>query len=127
MDRLIKFSLGTNSDFCIKNMSYCNHGASGLFSECSTFFMLPVNALPYDIISYERASKNYIPIELYKNSIKQFEIVETNNDNGEIEGLPDYIMILEFIQIKTFNHEYKIYKFLQEIYMWVAMTLINTI
>jgi len=82
-DRLVKFGLGTNSDFCIKNMSYCNHGLSGLFSECKTFFMLPVNALPYDVISYERASKNMIPIELYKNSIKQFEIIVTNNDNGE--------------------------------------------
>jgi hypothetical protein len=126
-DRLIKFSLGTNSDFCIKNMSYCNHGLSGLFSECSIFFMLPVNALPYDIISYERASKNYIPIELYKNSIREFQINATNNDNGEIEGLADYIMILEFIQIKTFNYEYKIYKLIKEIYMWLAMTLINRI
>jgi len=126
-DRLIKFSLGANSDFCIKNMSYCNHGLSGLFSECSIFFMLPVNALPYDIISYERASKNYIPIELYKNSIKEFTINATNNDNGEIEGLADYIMIIEFIQKKTFNYEYRIYKLIKEIYMWVAMTLINRI
>jgi len=126
-DRLIKFSLGANSDFCIKNMSYCNHGLSGLFSECSIFFMLPVNALPYDIISYERASKNLIPIELYKNSIKEFTINATNNDNGEIEGLADYIMVIEFIQKKTFNYEYKIFKILKEIYLWMAMSLINRI
>ena len=28
-DRLVKFSLGGNSDFCIKNMSFCNHGTNG--------------------------------------------------------------------------------------------------
>jgi len=89
--------------------------------------MLPVNALPYDIISYERASKNYIPIELYKNSIREFQINATNNDNGEIEGLADYIMVLEFIQKKTFNYEYKIYKIIKELYLWVAMSLINRI
>jgi len=114
-DRLIKFSLGTNSNFCIKNMSYCNHGLSGLFSECSIFFMIPVNALPYDIISYERTSKNLIPIELYKNNIWEFEINATNNDNGDIEGLADYIMVIEFTQKKTFNYEYKIYKLIKEI------------
>jgi len=108
-------------------MSYCNHGLSGLFSECSIFFMLPVNALPYDIITYERASKNMIPIELYKNSIKEFEIIASNNDNGEIEGLADYIMIIEFMQKKTFNYEHKIYKLIKEIYLWLAMTLMNRI
>jgi len=126
-DRLVKFSLGSNSDFCIKNMSYCNHGLSGLFSECNTFFMLPVNSLPYDVITYERAAKNLIPIELYKNSIKDFEIIARNNDNGEIEGLADYIMVLEFIQIKTFNYEFKIYKILKEIYLWVGLCLRNRI
>jgi len=126
-DRLIKFSLGSNSDFCIKNMSYCNHGLTGIFSECNTFFMLPINALPYDVISYERAAKNLIPIELYKNSIKDFEIIARNNDNGEIEGLADYIMVIEFTQIKTFNYEYKIYKIIKEIYLWLSMFLRNRI
>jgi len=126
-DRLIKFSLGSNSDFCIKNMSYCNHGLTGIFSECNTFFMLPINALPYDVISYERAAKNLIPIELYKNSIKDFEIIARNNDNGEIEGLADYIMVIEFTQIKTFNYEYKIYKIMKEIYLWLSMFLRNRI
>ena len=68
-----------------------------------------------------------IPIELYKNSIRDFEIVVTNNDNGDIEGLADYIMVLEFIQIKTFNYEFKIYKIMKEIYMWLAMSLRNRI
>lgn len=126
-DRLVKFSLGGNSDFCIKNMAYCNHGLSGLFSECAIFFMLPINALPYDVITYERGYKNLIPIELYKNSIRDFEIVVTNNDNGEIEGLADYIMVIDFIQVKTFNYEFKIYKILKEIYMWLAMSLRNRI
>jgi len=126
-DRLIKFSLGSNSDFCIKNMSFCNHGLTGIFSECNTFFMLPINALPYDVISYERASKNLIPIELYKNSIKDFEIIARNNDNEAIEGLSDYIMVLEFIQKKTFNYEFKIYKILKEIYLWVGLCLRNRI
>ena len=89
--------------------------------------MLLVNALPYDIISYERSSQNYIPIELYKNSIREFTINATNNDNGEIEGLADWIMVIEFIQKKTFNYEYKIFKILKEIYLWVAMSLINRI
>jgi len=126
-DRLVKFSLGGNSDFCIKDMVYCNHGLTGLFSECSIFFMLTVNALPYDVITYERSSKNLIPIELYKNSIKDFEIIARNNDNEAIEGLSDYIMVLEFTQVKTFNYEFKIYKLMKEIYLWLSMFLRNRI
>ena len=56
--------------------------------------------MPYDIISYERVSKNIIPIELYKNNIREFEIKTTNNDNTDIEGLADWIMVIEFIQKK---------------------------
>ena len=122
-DRLIKFSLGTNSDFCIKNMSYCNHGLSGLFAECNMFFLMPVTVNPYNIIYYERGYENLIPIELYKNNIREFDIIVTNNDNDAIEGLADWVMILEFVQIKTWNYEMKIYKLLKELYLWISLTI----
>jgi len=41
--------------------------------------------------------------------------------------LADWIMVIEFIQKKTFNYEYKIFKILKEIYLWMAMSLINRI
>lgn len=122
-DRLVKFSLGGNSDFCLKNISYCNHGLSGIFSECNVFFMMPVNVNPYNVIHYERGLKNLVPIEFYKNNIREFEIIVTNNDNDAIEGLADWVMVLEFVQIKKWNYEVKIYKILKELYMWVAMTI----
>ena len=124
-DRLVKFSLGGNSDFAVKDMSYCNHGLAGIFSECNVFFMMPVNVNPYSVIHYERGFENLIPIELYKNNIRDFEILVTNNDNDAIEGLADWLMVIEFVQIKTFNYEMKIYKILKELYMWVAMTISN--
>lgn len=124
-DRLVKFSLGGNSDFAVKDMSYCNHGLAGIFSTCNVFFMMPVNVNPYSVIHYERGFENLIPIELYKNNIREFEIIVTNNDNDGIEGLADWVMVLEFVQIKTWNYEMKIYKILKELYMWVAMTISN--
>lgn len=122
-DRLVKFSLGGNSDFCVKNVSYCNHGLTGVFSECTVFFMMPVNVNPYNVIHYERGFENLVPIEFYKNNIREFEILVTNNDNDYIEGLADYVMVLEFVQIKTWNYEMKIYKILKEIYLWVSLTI----
>lgn len=123
-DRLLKFSIGGNSDFCIKNMNYCNH-LSGIFNECNMFHLLPVNVNPYNLIYYQRTTDDLIPIELYKNNISYFEIQVRNNDNDEIEGLSDYIMVLEFTQIKTWNYEAKIYKILKELYMWICMTISN--
>lgn len=123
-DRLIKFSIGGNSDFAIKYINYCNH-MSGIFSDCNMFHLQPVNSLPYDLMYYERSTENLIPIELYKNNITDFEIIVRNNDNGEVEGLSDYIMILDFVNIKTYNYEYKIYKLLKELYLWIGMTIMK--
>lgn len=123
-DRLIKFSIGGNSDFTIKYINYCNH-MSGIFSDCNMFHLQPVNSLPYDLMYYERSTENLIPIELYKNNITDFEIIVRNNDNGEVEGLSDYIMILDFVNIKTYNYEYKIYKLLKELYLWIGMTIMK--
>lgn len=121
-DRLLKFSIGGNSDFAIKNMNYCN-SLSGIFSDCSMFHLQPVNCLPYDLIYYERSTDNLIPIELYKNNIRDFEIVVRNNDNQPVEGLGDFIMVLDFIQIKTINYDYKIYRILRELYLWITMVI----
>ena len=91
------------------------------------FHLLPVNVNPYDLIYYERSTENLIPIELHKNNITYFEIIVTNQDNDTIEGLADYIMVLDFVQIKNYNYEYKIYKMLKEIYLWVASYLFRKI
>lgn len=123
-DRLIKFSIGGNSDFAIKHVNYCNH-MSGIFSDCNMFHLQPVISLPYDIMYYERSTENLIPIELYKNNITDFEIIVRNNDNQKVEGLSDYIMILDFVNIKTYNYEYKIYKLLKELYLWIGMTIMK--
>lgn len=123
-DRLLKFSIAGNSDFCIKNMNYCNH-LSGIFSDCNMFHLQTVNVNAYDLIYYERSSDNLIPIELYKNNINDFQIIVQNNDNQDIEGLSHYIMVLEFTQVKTWDYNYKIYKLLRELYMWIAITISN--
>lgn len=123
-DRLLKFSIGNNSDFALKNMNYCN-SMGGIFSDCSMFHLQPVNVLPYDLIYYERSTENLIPIELYKNNITDFEIVVRNNDNEPVEGLGDFIMVLDFIQIKTINYDYKIYRILKELYLWISITISN--
>tara|TARA_Y100000385_G_C12544256_1_gene405105 strand:- start:148 stop:459 length:312 start_codon:yes stop_codon:yes gene_type:complete len=96
---------------------------SGIFSECRMFHLQPVNCLPYDLIYYERSTENLIPIELYKNNITDFEIVVRNNDNDPVEGLGDYILVLDFINIKTNDYNYKIYRILRELYLWITMTI----
>lgn len=121
-DRLLKFSIGTNSDFALKHTNYCN-SMSGIFSECRMFHLQPVTCLPYDLIYYERSTDNLIPIELYKNNINDFEIVVRNNDNQAVEGLADYIMVLDFINVKTYDYNYKIYRILRELYLWITMTI----
>lgn len=122
-DRLLKFSIGNNSDFCIKNMNYCNH-LQGIFSQCNMFHLQPVNVNPYELIYYQRSDSNdLIPIELYKNNIDEFQIIVQNNDNQDLEGLNDYIMVLDFVQVKTYNYDYKIYKILRELYLWITMTI----
>ena len=126
-DRLVKFSIGGNSDFCLKNTNYCNHINNQLFNECNMFHLLPVMVNPYDLIYYERSTENLIPIELHKNNITYFEIIVTNQDNDTIEGLADYIMVLDFVQIKNYNYEYKIYKILKDIYMWIGTYLFRKI
>jgi len=125
-DRLLKFSINTPSDFRIKNSSYCN-STSTLFTECNMFHMQPVNVLPYELISYERTTENLIPIELFKNSITDFEIKCRNQDNQEIEGLGNYVMVLEFVNIKTIDYTKKIMEILRHIYMWIASYLSNKI
>ena len=127
-DRLIKFSIDTNiSDFRIKNFNYCNHMNHTLFNDCNIFHLQPVNVNPYDLIYYEKSCENLIPIELHKNNISEFTILATNQDGDEIEGLSDYIMVLEFIQIKKYDYDYKIYKILQEMYMWIGSYLFKFI
>ena len=121
-DRLLKFSIGGNSDFALKHSNYCN-SMSGIFNECKMFHLQPVNCLPYDLIYYERSTENLIPIELYKNNITDFEIIVRNNDNEPIEGLGDYILVLDFINIKNYDYNYKIYKILKELYLWIGMTI----
>jgi hypothetical protein len=96
---------------------------SGIFSECRMFHLQPVTCLPYDLIYYERSTDNLIPIELYKNNINDFEIVVRNNDNQAVEGLADYIMVLDFINVKTYDYNYKIYRILRELYLWITMTI----
>ena len=126
-DRLLKFSIGNNSDFCIKNMNYCNH-LQGIFSQCNIFHLQAVNVNPYDLIYYQRSDSNdMIPIELYKNNIEEFTIIVQNNDNQDLEGLVDYILVLDFVQIKTIEYDYKIYKLLKDIYLWVGTYLCRRI
>lgn len=127
-DRLLKFSINGNSDFSLKHFNYCNHNIhSKLFSDCNMFHLQVVNCFPYELIHYERQTENLIPIELHGNSITNFEINVLNQDNDSVEGLADYIMVLEFIQIKTNDYEYKIFKILKEIYLWIAIFLKNRI
>ena len=117
-DRLLKFSIGGCSDFSLKHSNYCNHNMeSSMFSDCNMFHLQVVNCLPYELIHYERQTENLIPIELHGNSINNFEILVRNQDGDPVEGLADYIMVLEFIQMKSWNYEQKIYKILKDIYL----------
>jgi len=125
-DRLLKFSIGQLSDFKLKNSNYCNH-MDNFFSNCNLFLLVPINVLPYEIINYERRTENYIPIELHKNNITNFEILTRNQDNTEIEGLGDYIMVLEFINIKKVDYMSRILQLLELIYFWIAKYLMKKI
>jgi len=122
-DRLLKFSIGQLSDFKLKNTNYCNY-MDNFFSNCNLFLLVPINVLPYEIIHYERQTENYIPIELHKNNIKNFEIVCRNQDNSEIAGLGDYIMVLEFINIRKIDYMVRILQLLELIYFWIAKYLL---
>lgn len=127
-DRLLRFSINGNSDFSLKHFNYCNHNMeSRLFSDCNIFHLQVVNCLPYELIHYERQTENLIPIELHGNSIINFELNVRNQDGDIVEGLSDYILILDFIQIKTIDYEYKMFKILKELYMWIAIFLKNRI
>lgn len=120
-DRLIKFSLGNNSDIRLKNMNYCNH--SSIYDECNMFFLQAVNVQSYELIYYQRSTEDLIPIELLGNSIRNIEILARNQDNDIIEGLSNYIMVLELINIKEYDYEKRIYNVLKEIYFWIATFL----
>ena len=120
-DRLIKFSIGQNSDIRLKNMNYCNH--MSLYDECNMFFLQAVNVQSYDLIYYQRTSEDLIPVELLGNSIRNIEVLARNQDNQIIEGLSDYVMVLELINIKEYDYQKKIYDVLFQIYMWIASYL----
>lgn len=120
-DRLVKMSLGNNSDIRLKNMHFCNH--MNVYDECNHFFLMPVNVASYELMYYQRITKDLIPIELLGNSIRNIEILARNQDGDMIEGLNNYIMVLELIHIKQWNYEKKIYNVLKEIYMWIATFL----
>ena len=125
-DRLIRFEIAGNSDFRLKNMNYSNV-LYGSFQDCNIFHLQPVNVLPYDLIYYTRNTDELIPIELHKNSITDFQINVANQDGDNIEGLADWIMVLEFTQVKTWNYDVKIYNVLKELYLWIAMFFRNKI
>ncbi len=120
-DRLVKMSLGNNSDIRLKNMHFCNH--MNVYDECNHFFLMPVNVASYELMYYQRSTEDLIPIELLGNSIRNIEILARNQDGDVIEGLNNYIMVLELIHIKQWNYEKKIYNVLKEIYMWIATFL----
>ena len=55
--------------------------------------------------------------------IRNIEILARNQDNEIIEGLNNYIMVLELINIKEVDYEKRIYNVLKEIYLWIATFL----
>jgi hypothetical protein len=123
-DRLIKFSISSNSCFSLKYSNYCNqHDDSKLFSNCNMLHLQVVNVLPYDLIYYQRQCDDLIPIELHNNSIDSFQISARNQDDQGIEKLSNYIMVLDFTCVKTIDYEYKIYNIIYELYLWVASFL----
>ena len=125
-DRLLKFELGTNSDFRIKHMNYTNINFNW-FQDCNIFHLQPVNVDPYRLIYYTRSTNELMPIELHKNSITDFQINVINQDGDNIEGLAHWIMVLEFTQVKTWNYDMKIYNVVKELYLWIAMFFRNKI
>ena len=120
-DRLIKFSLGNSSDIRLKNMNYCNH--SSLYDECNMFALFPVNVQSYELIYYQRTTEDLVEIELLGNSIRNIEVLARNQDNSIIEGLSNYIMVIDLINIKEYDYQKKIYNVLFDIYMWVGTFL----
>ena len=94
-----------------------------VYDECNHFFLMPVNVQSYELMYYQRTTEDLIPIELLGNTIRNIEILARNQDGAEIEGLSNYIMILELIQVKKWNYEKKIYDVLKQIYLWVASFL----
>ena len=120
-DRLVKMSLGNNSDIRLRDMHFCNH--MDAYDECNHFFLMPVNVASYELMYYQRSSEDLIPIQLLGNSIRNIEILARNQDGDVIEGLNNYLMVLELIHIKQWNYEKKIYNVLKEIYMGVASYL----
>ena len=84
------------------------------------FFLLPITVDPYQILHYDRVYDNQVEIELYKNSIKQFQIDITNQDEQQIEGLDDWLMVLEFVHIQRENIMKQMLDILKQIYLWVG-------
>ena len=104
-DRLVKMSLGNNSDIRLRDMHLCNH--MNVYDTCNHFFLMPVNVASYELMYYQRNTKDLTPIELLGNSIRNIEILTRNQDGDVIEGLNNYIMVLELIHIKQWNYEKK--------------------
>ena len=121
-DRLLKFHLNSShSDFKIRNTSYSNMRMPYDFAlDNMMFFLLPITVDPYQILHYDRVYDNQVEIELYKNSIKQFQIDITNQDDQPIEGLDDWLMVLEFVHIQRENIMKQMLDLLKQIYLWVA-------
>ena len=124
-DRLIKLSFGSNSDIRLKDMNYCNH--LDIFNECNMFYLQPVNVPSYELIYYEKSTENLIPIELLGNSIRNIELLARNQDGHIIEGLSNYIMVLELIHIKEYDYVKKIHDIVKQLYLWIAVFLKNRI
>ena len=121
-DRLLKFHIDNNkSDFRILNSNYSNLDInSENFTNSMLFFMLPIYVNPYELIYYERKTEEKIPIQLNKNAINSFQINITNQDNTFVEGLADYLMVIEFIHIKRDKNLKKLLELVRQIYMWVG-------
>ena len=117
-DYLLKFHIDPSSDFQLRDINYCNMGNN--FTECELFWMLNIAVLPYDVIYYQRTTEDLIPINLFKDSINEFQINLTNQDNQEVEGLADYQMTIEFICVEKQEHLNKILDLLKHIYLWVG-------
>ena len=90
------------------------------FRECDLFFMLNINVLPYDVIYYQRTTEDLIPIQLFKDTINEFQIDITNQDNQQIEGLADWQGSIELICIEKQEHITKILDLLKHIYLWIG-------
>ena len=117
-DYLLKFHINSKSDFKLRDINYCNMATD--FKECDLFFMLNINVLPYDVIYYQRTTEDLIPIQLFKDTINEFQIDITNQDNQAIEGLADWQGSIELICIEKQEHIAKILDLLKHIYLWIG-------